>query len=180
MAEKDSEELIQIKGQEESVGVFTYEYPIFDETNTEITNPDLELGYLKQEHFTIHHNMIPEQWHYEVVQFEFADGEIYIPTGPTDPHIQIVDSIAGIFKYQSLEDEQERVVTGQTISPVIDHEALPAYDEDRIQYRYILYTEKELADRKFLAEGPGLLAEAQGTIEDLLLVIADLVGGGEE
>ena len=57
---------------------------------------------------------------------------------------------------------------------------VPAWDETITYYRYILYTEKELSDRKFLAEGPALLAEAQGTIEDLLLVIADLVGGEEE
>lgn len=161
-------------------GDFAYEYPIFDQTNTEITDPNLDLGYLHKEYFTKHHDMVPEVWHYEVREFGFTDGEIYIPTGQSDPHIEIIDDQKGIFKYKNLEGEPERVVCNQTIAPVVDSEMVPAWDETITYYRYILYTEKELSDRKFLAEGPALLAEAQGTIEDLLLVIADLVGGEEE
>ena len=44
----------------------------------------------------------------------------------------------------------------------------------------MLYTEKELADIAFMADGPRQLAEAQETIEDLLLMLAELVGGEEE
>ena len=39
---------------------FEYKYPIFDQTNQEITDPDLNLGYLKTEKFTVHHPMEPE------------------------------------------------------------------------------------------------------------------------
>lgn len=161
-------------------GDFAYEYPIFDQTNNEITDPDLELGYLQKEHFTKHHDMTPEIWHYEVTEFNFTDGEIYIPTGSIDPHIEVIDDQKGIFQYKNLEGEPERTVSSQTIAPVLDAEMIPAWDETVIYYRYILYTEKELSDRKFLAEGPALLASAQDTIEDLLLVIADLIGGEEE
>jgi hypothetical protein len=40
---------------------FSYEYPILDQDNQEITDPDLKLGYLRKEEFNIHHESIPEQ-----------------------------------------------------------------------------------------------------------------------
>ena len=39
---------------------FSYEYPIIDQNNQEITDPDLELGYLRKEYFTVHHPSVPE------------------------------------------------------------------------------------------------------------------------
>lgn len=160
-------------------GEFVYDYPIFDETNNEITDPDLELGYLQKESFTKHHEMIPEKWHYEIVEFEFTNGEKYYPTNLSDPHVLTIDDQKGVFKYQNLEGELEKVVCGQKIKPVIDNPTQEAWDETVTYYRYVLYSEKELSDREFLANGPTRLAEAQATIEDLLLVIADLVGGEE-
>jgi hypothetical protein len=38
----------------------SYQYPIIDQSNNEITDPDLDLGYLKKEYFTVHHETIPE------------------------------------------------------------------------------------------------------------------------
>lgn len=169
----------EIKNTEESSN-FSYEYPILDQSNQEITDPDLNLGYLKKELFTIHHESIPEKWHYKVTAFEFSDGEIYTVKSENDPHIEVIDAKKGIFNYKNLDGESERIVVGQTISPVIDNVQIPARDETKTFYRYILYTEKELADREFLANGPALLAEAQDTIEELLLVIADLLGGSNE
>ena len=159
---------------------FSYEYPIIDQNNQEITNPDLTLGYLRKENFTVHHPMIPEIWHYKVVSFDFSNGEIYVPESENDPHVHVIDAQKGIFEYINLDGEEEHVVTGQTIVAVIDQKEVPAWDEETIFYRYVLYTEKELADREFLANGPTLLAEAQETIEDLLLMLAELVGGEEE
>ena len=161
-------------------GSFNYEYPILDQSNEEITDPDLTLGYLKKEYFTIHHESIPEKWHYKVTSFDFANGEVYTVEGENDPHVEIVDAQKGIFNYLPVEGESERIVTGQTIVAIVDEPFVAAWDETKIFYRYVLYTEKELADRKFLANGPGLLANAQETIDDLLLVIADLLGGAEE
>lgn len=158
-------------------GVIQYEYPIFDQTNEEITNPDLTKGYLRKEYFTTHIPMIPERWHYIVKSFEFSTGEIYRVTSQNDSHIKIIDAEKGIFEYQNLEGEEEKTVVGQNIVAVIDQPMIPARDEEHIFYRYVLFTEKELADREFLTNGPALLAEAQETIEDLLLTIAELIGG---
>ncbi len=158
----------------------SYQYPIIDQSNNEITDPDLDLGYLKKEYFTVHHETIPEVWHYEVVSFEFANGEIYKVPSQNDPHVEIIDDIKGIFHYKYLDGEPRITVTGQTIKPVIIQNFVEAWDETKTFYRYILYTDKELAEREFLASGPEQLAEAQETIDDLLLVIADLLGGAEE
>ena len=159
---------------------FAYEYPIIDQNNQEITNPDLELGYLRKEIFKVHHESVPETWHYKVVSFDFSNGEIYVPESENDPHIKIIDAQKGIFEYVNLDGEEKHTVTGQTITAIVDQNFIPAYDEETIFYRYVLYTEKELADREFMANGPAMLAEAQETIEDLLLMLAELVGGEEE
>ena len=158
----------------------SYKYPIIDQFNNEITNPDLTLGYLKKEDFTVHHESIPEDWHYVVDLVEFANGEIYHVEGEGDPHIEAINAQAGIFKFKFLEGEVEQQVVGQTITPVITQDFVEPWNETKTFYRYILYTEKELAEREFLANGPVQLAEAQETIDDLLLVIADLLGGAEE
>jgi len=123
---------------------------------------------------------VPEEWHYKVVSFDFSNGEIYVPEYEDDPHIRVIDSKKGIFEYVNLDGEEKHTVTGQTITSVVDQQAIPAYDEQTIFYRYVLFTEKELADREFMANGPAKLAEAQETIEDLLLMLAELVGGEEK
>ena len=166
--------------EETSNAGFAYEYPIIDQNNQEITDPDLELGYLRKEIFKVHHESVPETWHYKVVSFDFSNGEIYVPESENDPHIKIIDAQKGIFEYVNLDGEEKHTVTGQTITAIVDQNFIPAYDEETIFYRYVLYTEKELADREFMANGPAMLAEAQETIEDLLLMLAELVGGEEE
>lgn len=164
----------------DNINNFNFIYPIIDQSNKEITNPDLTTGYLKKEYFTLHHEAIPEKWHYEVKSFDFADGERYNVESQDDPHILYIDTKKGIFTYQSLEGEPERIVTGQTTAVMVDQSSVKAYDEQKVLYRYIPYTEKELADRNFLTNGPTALIEAQETIDELLLVIADLLGGIEE
>ena len=159
---------------------FSYEYPIFDQTNQEITEPDLDLGYLRKETFTVHHETVPERWHYKVVSFDFSNGEIYVPSSENDPHVTVIDAQKGIFEYHDLEGEEKHVVVGQTITSIVDQREVPAWDESKTFYRYVLYTEKELADKEFLTNGPAMLAEAQETIEDLLLTIAELIAGGDE
>lgn len=171
-----------------------YEYPILDESNHEIIDPDLDLGYLKKEYFTIHHESTPEQWHYKVVSFEFTNGEIYKVESEDDPHVEIIDAKKGTFKYKKLEGESDRVVIGQTIAPIQDSPLIPAWDETQTIYRYILYSPQELIQKDFMENGPSLLIEtqrtinnllttideAQETIDDLLLIIAELLGGADE
>lgn len=175
MDEEFNEEIIS-----DSDNGFSYEYPIFDQSNQEITDPDLTLGYLRKEQFTTHTPMVPEVWHYKVSSFDFDNGEIYTVESENDPHVVVIDAEKGIFSYQKLEGEKDRIVIGQVVTAVIDSPMIPAKDETHTFYRYILYTEQELAQRDFLANGPKLLAEAQETIDDLLLTIAELVGGATE
>lgn len=176
----DEEPQIEPSDEEGTPSGFSYEYPIFDQTNQEITNPDLNLGYLRKEQFTTHTPMVPEVWHYKVKSVDFANGEIYTVESENDPHIVVIDAEKGIFNYKNLEGEEEKVVVGQVVTAVIDSPMIPAKDEVHTFYRYILYTEEELAQREFLINGPVLLAEAQETIDDLLLTIAELVGGAPE
>ena len=158
----------------------TYDYPVIDQSNQEITNPNLNLGYLKKEYISIHHESIPEKWHYRVISFSFSNGEIYKVESEYDPHIQIIDAKKGIFNFVKQEGEENLTVTGQSIAPVTDEPLIPAWDETKIFYRYIPYTEKELSEKQFLIEGPQLLAEAQETINDLLLTLAEMLGGEEK
>ena len=171
-----------------------FEYPIYDQSNNEITNPNLNLGYLKKEYFTVHHESTPEIWHYTVVSFEFSDGEIYKPKSENDPHIEIIDNKKGIFNYKELEGESSKTVIGQTITAIQDSPLIPAWDETQTIYRYILYSPQELIQKDFMENGPSLLIEtqstinnllatideAQETIDDLLLIIAELLGGADE
>ena len=173
------EEILEEIASEETTG-FSYEYPIIDQNNEEVTDPDLSIGYLRKELFTTHHPSIPERWHYKVVSFDFSNGEIYVPESEQDSHIRVIDAQKGIFEYVNLDGEEPHTVVGQTITSVIDQVAIPAWDEQVTFYRYVLYTEKELADKDFIDNGPTLLAQAQETIEDLLLMLAELVGGEEE
>jgi len=159
---------------------FIFNYPIYDQANNLIENPDLALGYLKKETFTIYHESTVEQWHYAVKFFEFKNGEVYIPVSEEDPHIEIINLEKGIFEYRPIEGEEEQIVIKQVISRVIDQEMIPAWEEEKTIYRYIPYTEKELSDKAFLDQGPILLTEAQETIDDLLIVVADLLGGTSE
>lgn len=165
---------------DDNIDNFNFIYPIIDQSNEEIIDPDLTIGYLRKEYFTIHHETVPEKWHYEIRSFDFSNGEKYTVESQDDPHVLHVDDNRGIFVYQSLEGEPERIVTGQTTVAIIDQPLIEAHDEQKVFYRYVLYTEKELADREFLANGPTALTEAQETIDELLLVIADLLGGVEE
>ena len=105
---------------------FSYEYPIIDQNNEEVTEPDLELGYLRKEIFTVHHAMVPEVWHYKVVSFDFSNGEIYTPSSENDPHIRVIDAQKGIFEYVNLDGEEKHTVVGQTIVAVVDQKMVPA------------------------------------------------------
>ena len=117
---------------------------ILDKQGQEISLEDVDfsLGYLKQEELFI--ESLPEIKHYRVLRFNFDDNSSYIPTSENDPHIQIIDAVAGKFSY--LPDEGEtRSVKGMSIGLVIDQEAHDVYET--IQ-RYILYTEEELVQRE--------------------------------
>lgn len=135
---------------------------IINSNGVEIANPDLTKGYLKQETQTIHHDAVAgveEVSHYEYKTY---------PNGGRD-RWKVVD-VPGVA-------------------------AKEAYDEEVEVQRYVLYTEEELAaqaEAKKKAEEaaaaeakkkaeleavPGRMDALEAANDDLVLMMADLIGG---
>ena len=135
---------------------------IIDEHGNPIENPDLTKGYLKPETQTIHHDAVTgveEVSHYEYKTY---------PNGGRD-RWKVVD-VPGVA-------------------------AQEAYDEEVEVQRYVLYTAEELAaqaDAKKKAEEaaaaeakkkaeleavPGRMDALEAANNDLVLMMADLIGG---
>ena len=135
---------------------------IIDSNGNPIENPDLTKGYLKQETQTIHHDAVAgveEVSHYEYKTY---------PNGGRD-RWKVVD-VPGVA-------------------------AKGAYDEEVEVQRYVLYTAEELAaqaEAKKKAEEaaaaeakkkaeletvPGRMDALEAANDDLVLMMADLIGG---
>lgn len=159
---------------------------ILDEQNQELSQKDIDLslGYLKDEKLFIEHR--PMETHYKVTCFVFTDGTSYRPASEDDPHVRVVDAEKGQFEY--IPDEgDERTVKGAAIGVVIDKEAEDIYEDIK---RYIRYREDELELRELPSRMEGAeesivetqegLEEANINIEDLILLMAEILGGDEE
>ena len=179
-----------------------WEYIILDENDEEVIDPDLTLGYLKKEKITNRIEKIPAITHPWITAVYFKDNTVVYPK-ENDPHIVIDGSK---IYYQFLPNETPKGIRGQTISYIVDVPEQPARDEIETIYRYILYTEQELADREFIDTTPTRLdviesdandmlevvaelagsdieeriGETQETLDDLLLAVADILGGADE
>lgn len=136
---------------------------IIDEHGSPIENPDLAKGYLKQETQTIHH-----------------------------------DAVAGVEEVSHYETLAEYPNGGKDVQKVVDVPgvaAKEAYDEEVEVQRYVLYTAEELvaqaeakkkveeaaaAEAKKKAEleaVPGRMDALEAANDDLVLMMADLIGG---
>lgn len=148
------------------------------------------------------------QFHYTVKAFYFDDGSSVEIESEDDPRIGIDDAEKGLFHYEPLAGENARKLRGIDLKEIEDVPAVAgqaAWDEYEDIQRYIEYTEEELeakaaqeaaaaeaaeraaARETFLETAPERLndaedniEEANGTIEDLILIMADLVGTEEE
>ena len=159
---------------------------ILDEQNQELSQKDIDLslGYLKNEKLFIEHR--PMETHYKVTCFVFTDGTSYRPISEDDPHIRVVDAEKGQFEYISDEGD-EKTVKGAAIGVVVDKEAEDIYEDIK---RYIRYREDELELRELPSRMEGAeesivetqegLEEANINIEDLILLMAEILGGDEE
>lgn len=151
---------------------------IIDEHGSPIENPDLTKGYLKQETQTIHHDAVAgaeEVSHYETETLPDGTPAIYYDA-----------------------DGREK---GRDVRKVVDVpgvEAKDAWDETVERQRYILYTADELAaqaEAKKKAEEaaaaeakkkaeleavPGRMDALEAANNDLVLMMADLIGGNNE
>lgn len=148
---------------------------IIDRNGVEIANPDLTKGYLKPETQTIHHDAVAgveEVSHYETETLPDGTPAIYYDA-----------------------DGREK---GRDVRKVVDVPgvaAKEAYDEEVEVQRYVLYTAEELAaqaEAKKKAEEaaaaeakkkaeleavPGRIDALEAANDDLVLMMADLIGG---
>lgn len=148
---------------------------IIDSTGNPIEAPDLTKGYLKQETQTIHHDAVAgveEVSHYETETLPDGAPAIY---------------------YDADGREKGRDVRKVVDVPGVDPQ--PAWDEEVPVQRYILYTAEELAaqaEAKKKAEEaaaaeakkkaeletvPGRMDALEAANDDLVLMMADLIGG---
>lgn len=151
---------------------------IIDEHGSPIENPDLTKGYLKQETQTIHHDAVAgveEVSHYETET--------------------LPDGTPAIYYYA---DGREK---GRDVRKVVDVPgvaAQDAYDEEVEVQVYYVYTAEELAaqaEAKKKAEEaaaaeakkkaeleamPGRMDALEAANNDLVLMMADLIGGSNE
>ena len=139
---------------------------IIDEHGSPIENPDLTKGYLKQETQTIRH-----------------------------------DAVAGVEEVSHYETIAEYPNGGKDVRKVVDVpgvEAKDAWDEEVEVHRYVLYTAEELAaqaEAKKKAEEaaaaeakkkaeleavPGRMDALEAANNDLVLMMADFIGGSNE
>lgn len=148
---------------------------IIDEHGSPIENPDLTKGYLKQETQTIHHDAVAgveEVSHYETETLPEGTPAIYYDA-----------------------DGREK---GRDVRKVVDVPgvaAKEAYDEEVEVQRYVLYTAEELVaqaeEKKKVEEAaaaeakkkaeleavPGRMDALEAANDDLVLMMADLIGG---
>lgn len=148
---------------------------IIDSNGNPIEAPDLTKGYLKPETQTVHHDAVAgveEVRHYETETLPDGTPAIYYDA-----------------------DGREK---GRDVRKVVDVpgvEAQEAYDEEVEVQRYVLYTAEELAEQaeaKKKAEEaasaeakkkaeletvPGRMDALEAANDDLVLMMADLIGG---
>lgn len=148
---------------------------IIDSNGNPIEAPDLTKGYLKQETQTVHHDAVAgveEVSHYETETLPDGTPAIY---------------------YDADGREKGRDVRKVVDVPGVDPQ--PAWDEEVPVQRYILYTAEELAaqaEAKKKAEEaaaaeakkkaeleavPGRMDALEAANNDLVLMMADLIGG---
>ena len=151
---------------------------IIDEHGNPIENPDLTKGYLKPETQTIHHDAVEgveEVSHYETETLPDGTPAIY---------------------YDADGREKGRDVRKEVDVPGVA--AKEAYDEEVEVSRYILYTAEELAaqaEAKKKAEEaaaaeakkkaeleamPGRMDALEAASNDMILMMANLIGGSNE
>ena len=151
---------------------------IIDETGTVLTaEPDLEAGYLVEDVEVVHHDAvegIAPQWHRETAKLPDGSLAIYYRDG------------------KEIGRDMVKVIDVPGVDPQ------PAWDEEVPVMRYIRYTAKELAQRKEQAEAkkkaeeaaaaeakkkaeletvPGRMDALEAANDDLVLMMADLIGG---
>ena len=136
---------------------------IIDETGIVLTTePDLEAGYLVEDVEVVHHDAVEgtaPQWHRETAKLPDGSPAIYYRDG------------------KEIGRDMVKVIDVPGVDPQ------PAWDEEVPVMRYIRYTAEELAaqtEAKKKAEletVPGRMDALEAANDDLVLMMADLIGG---
>ena len=136
---------------------------IIDETGVVLTTePDLEAGYLVEDVEVIHHDAVEgtaPQWHRETAKLPDGSPAIYYRDG------------------KEIGRDMVKIIDVPGVDPQ------PAWDEEVPVMRYIRYTAEELvaqAEAKKKAEletVPGRMDALEAANDDLVLMMADLIGG---
>lgn len=136
---------------------------IIDETGIVLTTePDLEAGYLVEDVEVIHHDAVEgtaPQWHRETAKLPDGSPAIYYRDG------------------KEIGRDMVKIIDVPGVDPQ------PAWDEEVPVMRYIRYTAEELvaqAEAKKKAEletVPGRMDALEAANDDLVLMMADLIGG---
>lgn len=136
---------------------------IIDETGIVLTTePDLEAGYLVEDVEVVHHDAVEgtaPQWHRETAKLPDGSLAIYYRDG------------------KEIGRDMVKVIDVPGVDPQ------PAWDEEVPLMRYIRYTAEELAaqaEAKKKAEletVPGRMDALEAANDDLVLMMADLIGG---
>lgn len=164
----------------------------YDLDNNEIDESqiDYDLGHVTVEERVIAtHEAIeaePAEFSFIVKTFYFEDGTSYDVQSQDDPHIDFIDPDNGVFGY--IDQGEDKVLRGIDLETIIEKEAVEAqeaWEEKEEFYRYIPFTEEEIAVRKeaqekavqqaaFLQTGPERLANTESTVSDLGVDVGDL------
>lgn len=167
---------------------------ILNEQDIEISRSDIDhtLGYLKPDKvFVQYHEAVEEEdeiYHYAVQTFYFEDGSKLEIESEDDPHVRVVDDQAGRFEY--VDQGEGKTFRGADVRKVVDQEkveAQEAYEEYEDIERYVLFTEAELVEREnqriaaekqqtFLSTGPDRLGSTESDLQDLILLMAEMIG----
>lgn len=165
---------------------------------------DINIGYLVKEKIFIKHHEgtkgVKAKSHFWPNEYYFTDGSKYTVTEEDDPHVKITNAERTSFDWNALDGESEKQVRGIDVKIIEDSPEIKAkepWDEYEDILRYKLYTQEELDKREeekikeerkqyLLNNGLGLLEEnseqinsANQDIEDIVLLLAEILGSGE-
>lgn len=165
-------------------------YCDLDDNEIDESQIDYDLGHIIVEERVIAiHEAVeaePAITHFEVKTFYFEDGTSYDVQSQDDPHIDFIDPDNGVFGY--IDQGENKELRGIDLETIVEKEAVEpqeAWEEKEEFYRYIPFTEEELAIRKeaqekaiqqtaFLETGPDRLNDTETTVENLGVDVGDL------
>ena len=141
---------------------------IVDINGNPIENPDLTLGYLKQETQTVHHDAVAgveEVSHYETETLPDGTPAIYYDADGREKgrDVRKVVDVPGV-EAKDAWDEEEQVLAAQAEAKKKAEESAAAEAKKKAELEAV----------------PGRMDALEAANDDLVLMMADLIGGSNE